>query len=75
MSKVMGIYVKFTMTTHQIWSCHATLASSFKNVYFSPNSILNLGKVTTFGENWLMNKKLQSKNKLGWETPSPVLIG
>ena len=41
MSKVMGIYVKFTITTHQIWSCYVTLASNSENFYFSPNSILN----------------------------------
>ena len=40
----MGIYVKFTMTTHQIWSCHVTMASNFENFYFSPNSILNFRK-------------------------------
>ena len=28
LSKVMGIYVKFTKTTHHIWSCHVTLASN-----------------------------------------------
>ena len=44
MSKVMGIYVKFTMTTHQIWSDHVTLASTSENLYFSPNSILNFRK-------------------------------
>ena len=42
MSKVMGIYVKFTITTQQIWSCHVT--SDSENFYFSPNSILNFRK-------------------------------
>ena len=37
----MGIYVKFTKTTHQIWSCHVILASNFENFYLSPNSVLN----------------------------------
>ena len=37
----MGIYVKFTITTHKIWTCHVTLASKF---YLSPNSILNFRK-------------------------------
>ena len=41
MSKVMDIYVKFTKTTHQIWSCHMTLASNSENFHFSPNSVLN----------------------------------
>ena len=65
MSKVMRIYVKFTKTTHQIWSYHVTLASNFENFYFLPNSILNFRKVTKFGLNRLKNKKLQAKNKLG----------
>ena len=61
----MGMYVTFTITTHQIWSCHVTLASDSENVYFSLNSILNFRKVIKFGGNWLKNKKLQAKNKLG----------
>ena len=40
----MRIYVKFTMTTHQIWSCHVTLLSNSENFYFSPNFILNFKK-------------------------------
>ena len=44
MSKVMGIYVKFTKTTHQIWSCHVTLASNSENFYFSTNSVLKVRK-------------------------------
>ena len=44
MSKVMGIYVKFTKTTHQIWSCHVTLVSNSEIFYFSPNSIVNFRK-------------------------------
>ena len=71
----MGIYVKFTKTTHQIWSCHVTLASNSENFYFSPNSILNFRKVTKFGGNWLKNKKLQAKNKLRVEnTPSAYRV-
>ena len=78
MSKVMGIYVKFTKTTHQIWSCHVTLSSTFKKFYFLPNSILNFRKVSKLGEIGSRTKKLQAKNKLGGveKTPSPpVLIG
>ena len=71
----MGIYVKFTMTTHQIWSCHVTLASNSENFYFSPNSILNFRKVTKFEGNWLKNKNSHRKKQIGgWKTP-PVLIG
>ena len=61
----MGIYVKFTKTTHQIWSCHMTLASNSENFYFLPNSILNFRKVTKFEGNWLKNKKVTGQNKLG----------
>ena len=77
MSKGMGIYVKFTQTTHQIWSCQVTLASNFDNFYFSADSVLNLGKVTKFGVNWLNNKKVTGKNNFGVENtpPPPVLIG
>ena len=38
----MGIYVKFTKTTHQI--CHVTLTSNSKNFYLSPDSVLNFRK-------------------------------
>ena len=74
----MGIYVKFTMITHQIWSCHVALASNSENFYFSPNSIFKFRKVTKFEGNWLKDKKLQAKNKLGGgkhPPPQPVLIG
>ena len=67
MSKVMGIYVKFTKITHQIWSCFVTLASNFENFYFFPTVILYhiLGKVTKFGGNWLKNKKVTGKKQIG----------
>ena len=52
MSNVMGIYVKFTKTIHQIWSCHVILASYSENFYLLANSILNSRKVTKFGLNW-----------------------
>ena len=74
MSKVMSIYVKFTKTTHQIWSCHVTLASNSENFYFSPNSILNFREVTKFGGNWLKNKKVRGKKQIGgWKTPPPLV--
>ena len=57
----------FTMTSHQIWSCHVTLAANFENFYVLPDSVLNSGKVTTFGEIGSRTKKLQAK--------TPVLIG
>ena len=74
----MGIYVKFTMTTHQIWSCHVTLASDSKIFYFLPNSILNFRKSYQICENWLKNKNITGR-KTNWGggtlPPPPVLIG
>ena len=71
-TKVMGIYVKFTMTTHQIWTCHVTLHSNSGNFYFSPNSILNFRKVTKFGRVGSRTRKLQAKTNWGMKkTPSP----
>ena len=73
-SKVMGIYVKFTKTTHQIWSCHVTLTSNFKNFYPSPNSVLNFRKSCQILGNWFKDKKVTGKKQIrGWKTP--VLIG
>ena len=46
----------------------------FRNFSFSPNSIFTSGKVTKFEGNWLKNKTLQEKTKLGVED-TPVLIG
>ena len=42
--KVMGIYVNVTKTTHQIFSCHMTPASTFENFYLLPDSVLNFRK-------------------------------
>ena len=64
MSKVMGIYVKFTKTTHEIWSCHVTLSSNSENFYLLPNSILNFRKVTKFVSNWPKNKKVTGKKQI-----------
>ena len=63
----------FTVTTHQIWSCHITLATNFENPYFLPNSILNFRNNYEIGGNWLKNKTVTGKNKTGGGTP--VLIG
>ena len=68
----MGIYVKFTKTTHQIWSCHVTLTSDFENFYFSPNSVLNFRKRYQIWENWLKNKKVTGKKQIeGVENTPP----
>ena len=77
MSKVLGIYVKFTKTPHQIWSCQVTLASNSEN-FFRLILYQILGKVTKFGGIGSRTKMLQAKNKLGVENtppPHPVLIG
>ena len=59
----MGIYVKFTKTTHQIWSCHVTLAWTSKHFYLSPNFVLNF---------WLKNKKnYRQETNWGGKHPSP----
>ena len=55
--------VRFTMTTHKIWSCHVTLATKFENFYFSTNFILIFRKVTKFGGNRLENKKVTGKKQ------------
>ena len=60
----------FTITTHQLWSCHMTLTGNLENFYFQSNFALMIGKVTSFWENWLKNKKVKSKKKnAGWKTP------
>ena len=69
MSKVMGIYVKlFTMTTHQIWSCHVTLDTNVEIFYFSPNSILNFRKCYQIWEKLAKEqKRYRQTTKLGVE--------
>ena len=73
MSKVMGIYVKFTMTTHQIWSCHVPLASNSENFYFLPNSIINFRKsYQIWGKLAQEQKSYRQKNKTrGGKHPLP----
>ena len=66
----------FTMTAHQIWSCHMTLAANFENFYFPPNSILNFRKsYQIWGKLAQEQKSCRQKANLGVETPPPVLIG
>ena len=70
---VMSIYVKFTKTTHQIWSRQVTLASNSENFNFCLIMHQILGKVTKFGGNWLKNKK-SHRQKTNWEVENtPVL--
>ena len=71
-SKVMGIYVKFTKTTHQTWSCHVTLASNSKNFYVLANSVLNFRKSYQIWGKLAQEQKVTGKNKLwGGKHPPP----
>ena len=66
----MGIYVNFTKTTHQIWSCHVTPASNFENFYLLPNSVLNFGKSYQVWGKLAQEQKVTSKRQTGgWKTP------
>ena len=68
----MGIYVKFTKTTHQIWSCHVTLASNSKKFYFSTDSVLNVRKsYQMWGKVAQEQKRYRPKTNWGWKTPPP----
>ena len=69
----MGIYVKFTKTTHQIWACHVTMASNSENLYFSSNFVLNFRKSYQIWGKLAQEKKLQAKNELEVENaPNPT---
>ena len=70
----MGIYVKFTKTTHQIWSCHVILASISENFYFSPDSVLDFRKSYQTWDKLAQEQKVTSKNKLGMEPPSAYRV-
>ena len=73
----MGIYVKFTKTTHQICSCHVTLVSNSENFYFSPDSVLNFRKShQIWGSLAHEQKSYRQKKQIGgWKTGPLVLIG
>ena len=70
----MSICVKFTMTTHQIWSCHVTLPSNSENFYFSPNSISN-GKKSYQIWGKLAQEQKSNRQKTNWGGTAPMLIG
>ena len=62
----MGIYVKFTMITHQIWSCHVTLASNSENFHFFAWFYIKFYEtLPNLGEFGSITKTLQAKIKLG----------
>ena len=68
----MGIYVKFTKTTHQIWSSHMTLASNFENFYFSPDSLLNFRKSYQIWGKLAEEQKVTGKKQIGgWKHRPP----
>ena len=72
----MDIFVKFTKSTHQIWSRHVILASNSEKFYFSPNSIFNYRKSYQLRDKLAQEQKIQAKKQLGMETPPlPVLVG
>ena len=67
----MGVYVKFTKTTEQIWSCHVTLASNSENFYFSPNFILNFRKSYQIWGKLALEQKSYRQKQIGrWKTPA-----
>ena len=72
----MGIYVKFTKTTHQIWSCHVTPTSNSEIFYFLPNSVLNFRKhYQIWGEMAQEQKRYRQKTNGGKDTPPQCLYG
>ena len=72
MSKVMGICVKFTKTTHQIWSFHVILASNSEKFSFSPNSVSNFRKsYLIWGKLAQEEKSYRQKTNFGVGTPLP----
>ena len=67
----------FTMTTHQIWSCHMNLAINIENFYFLPYSMLNFRKsYQIWGKLAQERKSYTQKNKTqGGKHPPKVFIG
>ena len=64
----------YTTTTHQIWSCHVTLAGDLENFYFLPNSVLNFGKIYQIWGKVAQEQKSYRQKQFGGGTP-PLLIG
>ena len=76
--KGMGIYVKCTITTHQIWSCHVTLTLK-PGQFFSPGPILNLRKSYQVWGKLAQEQKVTGK-KTNWgggdgKHPRQCLLG
>ena len=67
--KLWAFRSSFTMTTHQISSCHETPATYFENFYFLPNSVLNF---TKFGGKLAQEQKVTGKKQNSrWKIPPP----
>ena len=72
----MGMYVKFTKTTQQIWSCHVTLASKPENFSFSPNSVLNFRKRCQIWGTLAEEQKVTGKKQIvGVENTPQCFLG
>ena len=70
----MGIYVKVTKTTYEIWSCHVTVALNSDNVSFSPDFVLNFRKrYQIWGKLAQEPKSYRQKQIGGGNTPPPSL--
>ena len=63
--KDMGIYVNFTKTIHQIFSCHMTPASTFEKFYLLPDSVLNFRKSYQIYGKFAQEQK-SYKQKTNW---------
>ena len=70
------ILVLFTMTAHQIWSCHVTQDANFEIFLFCPNSKLNIWKRQKISSGKaLYFRSYQPETSQGVENTPPVLLG
>ena len=67
----MGIFVKFccffTMTAHQIWSCHVTQDANFEIFLFCPNSKLSGNVRKVLVEKLSTSEVISQKLHGGWK--------
>ena len=59
----MGVHVKFTKTTHQIWSCQVALPSNSEIFY--PNFVVNFGKSYQTWAKLAQEQKVTIKKQIG----------
>ena len=73
----MDIFVKFTKTTHQIWSCHVPWLQIPKIFMFRPKFVLNFRKSYQIWRKLAQEQKSyrQKTNLEAGNTPPPVLTG